>query len=57
MLMAPDETMTESDFYAAVRDSADQAWGKRPAETDLSIDGLSGSFFARLGRLFTGGRD
>lgn len=55
--MAPDETMTESDFYAAVRDSANQAWGKTPAETDLSIDGLSGSFFARLGRLFTGGRD
>ena len=55
--MTPDETMTESDFYAAVRDSADQAWGKRPTDTDLRIDGLSGSIFSRLASLFTGGRD
>jgi len=54
--MAPDDTMTERDFYAAVRDSADKAWGDRSAEPDLGVDGLTGSVFARLMAVFTGGR-
>jgi hypothetical protein len=56
MGMAPDDTMTERDFYTAVRSSADKAWGDRPAEADLSVDGLSGSILARLMRLFGGGK-
>jgi hypothetical protein len=55
--MAPDDTMTEKDFYTAVRSSADKAWGDRAAEPDLTVDGLTGSIFARLIRLFGGGRD
>ena len=55
--MAPDDTMTERDFYTAVRSSANQAWGDRPAEPDLAVDGLSGSVFARIIGLFSGGVD
>lgn len=52
--MAPNDTMTERDFYTAVRNSANKAWGDRPAEPDLGVDGLKGSILARLMALFTG---
>ena len=52
--MPYDDTMTERDFYAAVRESADNACRYRSAEPDLSVDALNGSFFGRVVRFLTG---
>ena len=54
--MSLDDTMTERDFYAAVRESADSLSG-RTHDPDLAVDGLTGSFFGRFVNFLTGRRD
>ena len=54
--MSLENTMTERDFYAAVRESA-STFGSKAPEPDLSVDGLDKSFLRRLLNFFTGRRD
>ena len=52
--MSLENTMTERDFYAAVRESANSFGGAKAPEPDLNVDGLDKSFLRRLLNFFTG---